>query len=63
MITSGIRIGTAAITSRGLKTADAISIVDWIDQAITHRDDDHALSQIKATVNNFMGQFSLYPYL
>ena len=63
MITSGIRIGTAAITSRGIKTAEAVNIVEWIDQAIMHRDNEEKLAEIKSTVNNFMGQFPLYPYL
>jgi glycine hydroxymethyltransferase len=63
MVTSGIRIGTAAITSRGINTAEAVNIVEWIDQAIMHRDNEEKLAEIKSTVNNFMGQFPLYPYL
>ena len=53
-VTSGIRIGTAAVTTRGLKEDDMIKIVDFIDKAITNSDDDHFLYQIAADVKDFM---------
>lgn len=59
MVTSGIRIGTAAITTRGLKEEDARKIVDWIDQAIEKRGDASALTGIKADISEFMSSFPL----
>ena len=61
MITSGIRIGTPAITTRGITTEHIPRIVEWIDRALTHRDNETELKQIKKEVNEFMQQFPLYP--
>ena len=59
-VTSGIRIGTAAITTRGLKEDDMIKIVDFIDKAITNSDDEHFLYQIAADVKDFMSHRPLF---
>lgn len=59
-ITSGIRIGTAAITSRGLQTQHCLQIVDWIDQVIRHVDDEATIQRIRGEVHEFMQQFPLY---
>jgi glycine hydroxymethyltransferase len=59
-VTSGMRVGTAAVTTRGLKEADMKKIVDLIDRALQHHADDAALAQIKAEVNAWMVQFPLY---
>ena len=59
-VTSGIRIGTAAVTTRGLKEDDMIKIVDFIDKAITNSDDDHFLYQIAAAVKDFMSHRPLF---
>lgn len=59
-VTSGIRIGTAAITTRGLKEDDCIKVVDWVDQVITNIDDETILSKISGEVNEFMTGFPLY---
>lgn len=59
-VTSGIRIGTAAVTTRGLKTDDMNQIAQWIDDALIHRDDDSKLKKIKNEVNAFMGKFPLF---
>ena len=61
MITSGIRIGTPAITTRGITTEHIPRIVEWIDRALTYRDNETELKQIKKEVNEFMQQFLLYP--
>lgn len=50
-ITSGIRIGTPAITSRGFKEAQMLQIVDWIDAVITHADNDQKIAAVKQEVN------------
>ncbi len=59
MITSGIRVGTAAVTSRGLGKEDMIRIVDLIDRALMAHDNSSALAQIKAEVNAWMINFPL----
>ncbi len=60
-VTSGIRIGVPAITTRGMKIADMAEIVDWIDQCLINADDDAALTSIRDTVNEKMKSFPLYP--
>jgi glycine hydroxymethyltransferase len=59
-ITSGIRIGTAAITSRGLKSKDCRQIVEWIDEVIQNPNDDRKLELVKDQVQSFMKGFPLY---
>lgn len=59
-ITSGIRVGVPAITTRGMKEEHIPFIVDMIDKSLQHTDDDAILSKIKAEVNTFMQQFPLY---
>jgi len=58
--TSGIRVGTAAVTSRGFKEADCEQVVEWIDTAIMHKDNDTILTEIRSKVNGFMANFPLY---
>lgn len=60
-VTSGIRIGTAAITSRGMNEKDCLDIVDWIDGVLTHIDNDSYISDIKSKINKRMENYSLYP--
>jgi len=59
-VTSGIRIGTPAITTRGLKTSDMEKIVDWIDNLLMNTEDEALISKIKQEVNDFMKNFPLY---
>lgn len=59
-VTSGIRVGTAAITTRGLKEEDMEAIVDFIDQAITNYEDDAKLETIAEQVNDMMGDKPLF---
>jgi glycine hydroxymethyltransferase len=59
-ITSGIRIGTAAITTRGLKEQDCIQVVEWIDLIIKEPTNVGLISELKENVNKFMSQFPLY---
>ncbi len=60
-VTSGIRIGTPAITTRGMNEADCQQIVTWIDEVITNVDNETVIAKTKAKVNEHMEQFSLYP--
>lgn len=53
-VTSGIRIGTAAITTRGLQPADMKQIAAFIDNAIQKRDSDSDLEKIKSSVKGLM---------
>ncbi|MBN1213176.1 MAG: serine hydroxymethyltransferase [candidate division Zixibacteria bacterium] len=59
-ITSGIRIGTPAITTRGMKPEDMPVIADFIDRAIQNRRDDEALGKISGEVAEFCKKFPLY---
>ncbi|MBP9688761.1 MAG: serine hydroxymethyltransferase [Bacteroidia bacterium] len=59
-VTSGIRIGTAAITTRGLKEQDMAAIVDLIDEVIMNHDNEAVLGSVRAKVNSMMKNFPLY---
>jgi glycine hydroxymethyltransferase len=60
MVTSGMRIGTPAITSRGLKEKDILKVVDLIDEALKKPADDKHLKGVKRKVNTLMKRFPLY---
>lgn len=62
-VTSGIRIGVPAITTRGMKVEHMPIIVDFIDKALMNADDEAVLKSVKGHVNEFMKQFALYPEL
>lgn len=62
-VTSGIRIGTAAITTRGLIEQDCVQIVDWIDGILSHLDNETYIADIKSKINTKMKDFTLYPEL
>ncbi len=62
-VTSGIRVGVPAITTRGMLEAHMPVVVNYIDRALVHQDDEGALEVLAAEVNEFMKQFSLYPEL
>lgn len=59
-ITSGIRFGTAAITTRGLKEADMATIVDLIDEVITHAEEEEVVEGVKVKVNELMKNLPLF---
>lgn len=60
---SGIRLGTPALTTRGMKEAEMKLIAGWIDQAITAHDKPDELDSINAEVAALTDQFPLYPGL
>ena len=59
-ITSGIRVGVPAVTSRGMKESHMRTVVDMIDKALMNAEDEAVLSALKGEVNSFMKQFPLY---
>jgi glycine hydroxymethyltransferase len=59
-VTSGIRIGSPAITTRGLKEKDAVKVVDLIDEALKAPEDAGNLKAVKRKVHAFMKKFPLY---
>jgi len=62
-ITSGIRIGVPAVTTRGMMAEHMSAIVDFIDEAIVHAEDEAVLAGIRKKINAHMKQFPLYPEL
>jgi glycine hydroxymethyltransferase len=62
-VTSGIRVGVPAITTRGMKEADMQTVVDLIDRILVNTDDEQTLLSVKGDVGAFMKQFPLYPEL
>lgn len=62
-VTSGIRVGVPAVTTRGMKEADMQIIVDLIDKVLMNIDDEATISSVKEEVKTFMKQFPLYPEL
>ncbi|MFT4600400.1 MAG: glycine hydroxymethyltransferase [Arenicella sp.] len=61
-VTSGIRIGTAAITSRGITTAEIPQIVDYIDTAIMNSTDESKLGLIKSDIKEMMAARPLFAW-
>jgi glycine hydroxymethyltransferase len=57
---SGIRLGTPAVTTRGLKEEDMVKVAEWIDRAIHAKDSADSLAVIKKEVAEFMKGFPLY---
>ncbi len=62
-VTSGIRFGVAAITSRGMTESHIPFVVDAIDTALMNADNETVLANTRKEVNKFMEQFVLYPEL
>ncbi|WP_167549789.1 serine hydroxymethyltransferase [Aquimarina macrocephali] len=59
-VTSGMRLGTSAITTRGMKENDMYTMVGFIDEVLSNHDNDAKISSIKTEVNNWMKKFPLY---
>ncbi len=60
--TSGIRVGTPAITTRGLKEDKMLTIVELIDKVITNIDNEVVIAKVKADVNDMMKQYPLFAW-
>ncbi|WP_258103020.1 serine hydroxymethyltransferase [Marinoscillum sp. MHG1-6] len=59
-ITSGMRVGTSAVTTRGMKEDDMVKIADFIDTVLTNHENEAKIAEVKAAVNNWMKEFPLY---
>jgi glycine hydroxymethyltransferase len=59
-VTSGIRVGVPAVTTRGLKEEHMPQIVEWLDRVLMAPDDEQVIRQVRGAVNEFMGGFPLY---
>jgi len=62
-VTSGIRIGTPAVTTRGMKEEHMQFIVNAVDNVLMNADDQAVIKEVRKKVNEFMEQFVLYPEL
>jgi glycine hydroxymethyltransferase len=60
MVTSGMRVGTAAMTTRGLVETDMERIVDMIDNVLMNHDNETTIAGVKAEINGWMQQYPLY---
>ncbi len=60
-VTSGIRLGVPAVTTRGMKENDMQFVVNCIDKILMNADDTSIINAVKKEVNSFMTQFVLYP--
>ena len=62
-VTSGIRVGTPAVTTRGMKEEHMQFVVNVIDNVLMNADDANIIGTVRKQVNEFMEQFVLYPEL
>lgn len=62
-VTSGIRVGVPAISTRGLQKEHMDPIVEMIDTVLSHAEDENKIETVKQQVHEFMKQFPLYPEL
>ncbi|HOY08716.1 MAG TPA: serine hydroxymethyltransferase [Candidatus Omnitrophota bacterium] len=63
MVTSGIRIGTPAITTRGMKEPQMKRVAEFMDEAITHKDEETVLSRVRDGVKALTEAFPIYERL
>jgi glycine hydroxymethyltransferase len=62
-VTSGIRLGTPATTTRGLKEAQMEQVADWVVRALANMENEAELAVIKGEVREMCKQFPLYAHL
>ena len=59
-VTSGIRICSPAITSRGLKEKDCVKVVEYIDHVLKNKDNPKELAKTKKKINTWMSKYPLF---
>jgi glycine hydroxymethyltransferase len=62
-VTSGIRLGTSSVTTRGMKEKEMDQLAEFIHRALTHKDDSRVKATLANEVKALAGSFSLYPEL
>jgi glycine hydroxymethyltransferase len=62
-VTSGIRVGVPAITTRGMKENDMKDVVDLVDKILMNLVDEKMIASVKNEVEELMDKFPLYPEL
>jgi glycine hydroxymethyltransferase len=63
MVTSGVRIGTPAMTTRHMEVAECVQVADWIADVLTSPDDGDLRARIKSEVRELCHRFPIYPKL
>lgn len=62
MVTSGMRLGTPALTTRGLNEADMVTVADLIDRVLTNPADEAVINAVRSDVNSFMEAFPMFKW-
>jgi glycine hydroxymethyltransferase len=60
MTTSGMRVGTAAMTTRGLVESDFVRVVDLVDKVLMNHDNETVITSVRNQVNEWMQEFPLF---
>jgi glycine hydroxymethyltransferase len=60
-VTSGLRIGTPAVTTRGMKEEEMRSIGEWIARVVTHSSDDAVIREVHDQVIELSSKYPIYP--
>ena len=63
MVTSGMRLGTPAITTRGLKERDIIELVNYMDEALTNYDNEKIINLVAKKVDALCKKYPIYKYI
>lgn len=63
MVTSGIRLGTPAITTRGLKEKDVMELTQYIDEVLSNSDDEKVINAVGKKVSALCKKFPMYKYI
>lgn len=63
MVTSGVRIGTPTVTTRGMKADDMAKVAEWIDRVAKSPEDEGTLQAVKKEVMELLKRYPLYPSL
>ena len=59
MVTSGLRLGTPALTTRGLKEAEMVKVADWLDRVMTSKGDEATCTAVREEIRSFCADFPL----